>query len=306
MLRLPTRAGRRAVSTLSALLVAPMFLTSTVTFAAPPAATPDQVAKHDDKAYTLARTFKAKEVNRYKMGITTNIDSPQIGNIDVIVTVIFRETTKEIKDNGNAVLLNEFDSASAKFGEMEKDLTASLPTITTTIDKLGHVLDTKVEGGDPMMTQQMTTGMMGGMGQQGYFPAKPVKVGDTWKIEVPAKDKNSAKVTGVATFLGTDMLNGMQTYKVKMVTDSESTMDNPQNPGETLTIKMHSNGVTSYDALSGKMVKVTLTSTSEGTPLGKSKSDMSITLVTGDDKPKEDAKPADPIKPAEKTDKPKN
>ena len=304
MTLLPFRARRRAASTLGALLVVPAFLTSAVTFATPPASTPDQVAKHDDKEYLLVRTFKVKDVNHYKMITTASIDHPQFGNLEIVATMVYKETTKEIKENGNAIILSEFDSAVYKVAGMEKDISGTLPTINTTVDKQGHVLDTKMEGGDPEVTKQMAASMLTNMGQQSFFPVKPVKVGDTWKLDSTAKDKKTPKVTGTATVLGTDTINGLQTLKIKTVSDTEMTMDNPVNPGEMMTIKAHSEGITNFDVASGKMVKMTMTSTSEGSALGKNKSDVTISLVS-DDKTKEDAKPGDTKKAADKADKPK-
>lgn len=305
MTLLPFRAGRRVAYTLGALLVVPAFLTSAVTFAAPPGSTPDQVAKHDDKEYTIARTFKAKDVNHYKMSVTTSIDNPQFGNIDVVATMVYKETTKEVKDNGSAVLTSEFDSASVNVAGMDRDIASSLPTITTTVDKQGHVLDTKMEGGDPSVTQQMSMGALGNMGQQSFFPGKPIKVGDIWKIDSPAKDKKSAKVTGTATLIGTDTINGILTLKIKTVTDSEISMENPTKAGEMLNVKAHAEGVTNIDVATGKMVKMTMSSTGDSGALGKSKSDITVTLVPADDKTKEGAKPGDAKKSPDKADKPK-
>ncbi len=305
MTLLPFRTGRCASSTLNALLIVLALLPSaTLTFAAPPASTPDQGAKHDNKEYTLARTFKVKEVSRYKVKATVNQDDSQRGHIEYVTNMVYHEMTKEIKPNGSAVLTSEFDSASVRVNGMDRNLTGSLPTITATIDKQGHVLDTKIEGSDPMITH-MAAGMIFNVGQQGGFsPVKPIKVGDTWKFEQPAKEDIIMKVTGTATFLGMDTLNGMQTYKVKMVSESETTIDQPEKPGKKLNFKIHGEGIINFDTLSGKMVKMTdtftSTFTSDGIASGKITREMIVTLVTSDDKnPK-------PKESGDKTDKPNN
>jgi hypothetical protein len=315
MTLLPFRAGRRALPLVSAFALTPAFLVGTIALGAHPALALRQDAKtdekKDEKTYTLVRTFKAKDVNHYKLNLNTSINSPQLGgNIDIVMTMLMKETTKEVKDNGSAVLMSEFDSANVKFGDNEQDMTALMPSVTSTVDKTGRILDTKIEGGNPMFTQGPGANMFKNISPQTYFPPKAVKVGDTWKIDSSAdapdkddkskdKEKNKAvqKTTGTATLVGVETINGLQTLKIKMATDSESTLENPMNPGEKLDIKAHTEGVSNVDMASGKLVKLTSTSTSEGGPQGKMKVDLMFALVTDDKAKKDDKATAAPDKP---------
>ena len=316
MTLLPFRAGRRALPLVSAFALAPAFLVGAIALSAHPALALRQDAKadgkKDEKTYTLARSFKAKDVNRYKLDLNTTANIPQLGgNVDVVMAMVMKETTKEVKDNGSAVLTSEFDSANVKVGDNEQDLTALMPSIITTVDKTGRILNTKFEGGNSMFTEGPAAGMFKNISPQTYFPPKPVKVGDTWKIDsstdAPDKDKADAskddknkaaqKTTGTATLVGVETINGLQTLKIKTSTDTEATMDNPLNPGEKLDIKAHTEGITNVDTLTGRLVKMTSTSTSEGGPQGKSKVEVTLALVTGDKATKADKARATADKP---------
>lgn len=284
MTSLPLRAGRRAVSKLGALMMTPAFLFTGITVTAL-VKNPASAFAQDAKTYTLVRTYKAKDVSKYKYNITTNVNSPQLGGaVDLVLNMALRETVKDVKENGSTVLLTEFDSASVKIGPgaQDMDISSFLPTITTTVDKSGKVVDVVMDGGNPMFTSGPGSGMFKSLQQQNFFPTKPIKVGETWKIELDSKDKAGVKTTGTATFLSVESLSGIQTAKVKMVTDSETTTENPDTPNKLVTVKSHSEGVANYDIATGRVVKMTSTSTSDNATLGKT--EIKVELVPNDKK----------------------
>jgi len=282
MTSLPSVMGRR-FARLSALLVVPAFLfgasafTPLVASAHAQDAKPD--AKQDEKTYMLARVYKVKDVSKYKFAVTSTINSPQLGGmVDIILDMALRETVKDVKSNGDAIIINEFDSASFKMGPnaMETDITAFLPTITSTIDKSGKAVDVVVDGGNPQFTTGPGSAMFKSFQQQNFFPGKPVKVGDTWKIDLDIK--GGPKATGNATLVGTETINGLQTVKIKVVTDSELTQDNPETPNKPVTIKSHAETVGNYEISTGRIVKVNTKTTADGGVVGKT--DVLMTLIT--------------------------
>ena len=289
---LSLRVHNRALSVWSAFALVPALLTGALFLAARPSLALQEAKAEptDAKTYTITRNFTAKEANHYKIGINTKANIPQLGgDVTIITSLLMKEAVKSITDTGTITLQSEFESASWKVGGMEQELTALMPTITTTIDKQGHVLDTKMAGGDAQFTEGPGAQMINSLSQQGLYPLKPVKIGETWKIDPPKPkpgDKSVSKMTGTATLAGLETIDGVPTLKIKTTVDSEASMDNPLNPGEKLNVKAHSQGTNNIEVATGKLIKVTATSESEGGPFGKTTSETSLTLVKDDGKTK--------------------
>ena len=298
------RAHNRALSVASAFALVPVLLTGALTLAARPTlALQDAAAdaKAGDKTYTIARAYTAKQTNRYKIEVNIKGNIPAAGgDVNIVTTLLQKETVQSVTPDGTATLLGEFESASVKFNELDQDMTSQMPTVTTTVDKTGHVLTTKIEGGGPQVTQGPGAQMLNGVTQPGLYPSKPVKIGDTWKIDAAkpkAGEKAPLSMTGTATLVGLETVDGVPTLKIKTVSDSQVSMDNPFNPGEKLDVKSHTTGVSNLEVASGKLIKAVATTESEGGIFGKkSTSEMSVVLLKDDgkDKPaKKDDKKAD-------------
>ncbi len=240
----------------------------------------------DTTAYTFERTYKAGDVDRYRMVIKSTVNSQLTGNkdVDVLLSILMKETTKELKPDGGAVLQDDLEQAYAKIGDQEMDATSLLPGhVVQTRDKQGRIVESKIEGGasaDNGNQMQM-------FAQQGmtFYPPKPVKVGESWKISTEASNpaQKGLKVVGTATLVGTETLNGVKTLKVKAVTDTTGPAPAPAVAGGTGDLKVHFDGVGNIDPASGKLVHMTGTADGVVGPLGASKMQLTLDLLKADE-----------------------
>ena len=281
MLHFSTRAAGRDAFRLGALLLTPVLLGGTVFLLAARVHADD--AKKEDTAYTITRKYKKGEVDHYRLNIALTV-----GNMPITLNMLMKETTKEVKDNGNANVTDEFDEANAKIGDNESDIAALLPTLVQTRDKMGLALDTKLEGGSPLFTSGPSAKMFNNLQQSGFYPDKPVKVGDTWKIAFGDKAKDGQKTTGTATFVAMETIDGTPTLKIKTSTDVEGTFENPMT-GEKSDVKTHAEGISNIDPVTGKALKVKVTTEGLGSAAGgqPGKGEFTMLLVKPDAKDKD-------------------
>src|ERR1041384_4095578 len=116
--------------------------------------------------------------------------------------------------------------------------------------------------------------------QEALYPAKPVKIGDTWKVEMntPSPGGASVKTAGDVTLVGTEMIGTQKTLKLKYVLTADQT-----------DAKSHGETMLNLDAVTGKPLR--LIGTSEGEAMGsKFSAKTNMTLVTGEDKKPEGSK----------------
>ncbi len=204
----------------------------------------------DDTAYTVKRVYKAGESDRYKISSKVNMNNPAAGgDVEILTTMLVKETTKEAKDDGSIVSISEFESAGVTFNGMDIDITTMMPKVTTSRDKSGKI-DVKTEGGNEQVTSQMGQ-MMKQMSSLSAvaFPTKAVKVGDSWDIDSSQFGTGipSAKVKGKVTLVSADMVKGVKVLKFKTVSDVTGDMDT----------KMHSEATTLVNAATGKPISMT-------------------------------------------------
>jgi len=221
----------------------------------------------DATAYTMKkRVFKTGEVNRYKFAVKN-----QMAGQDITVNMVFKETTKDAKPSGEFTILNEFESALANIGGMEQDLSSYLPTITVMRDKDGK-LTNKTEGGNEQANAQISS-MMEQLStmQEAYLPKTPVKVGDKWKVSVttPGPTGGTNRAVGEATLIGTEIVSGVKSLKLKVIAD----VDNKEGD-----IKAHTESTMNIDPDSGKLLKMSakVDGTTAGNKVGQ---ELEMTLV---------------------------
>ena len=226
----------------------------------------------DDTAYTIKRIYKALESDRYRVGLKMNMESP-VGAVDMVETMVMKELTKAVKEDGGSTTVFDFESASITVNGMDIDLTPMLPKIVTTRDKDGKSA-VKIEGGDEALTAQM--------GEQvkqytnfgsAFIPAKPVKVGDSWDVNASEFGSKDQTVKGKVTFVSVDTVKGVKVAKLKSVMDITGAND----------LKMHSDTTTLVDLATGKALDMT-SKTDGNTGGGKLSMEMSMRLLGPDDK----------------------
>lgn len=246
-------------------------------------------AAQETTTYTLTRTYKSGDVDHYKIVFHTVVNGPQTGGmpVDVMLNMLMRETTKEVKTDGSGILEDKFEEANAKFGDNEMDAASFLPVVTQTRSKAGQVLDTKSEGGNGPFASGGTQILMIFAQQGGLYAPAPVKAGDTWKVELANPENKETKTTGTGTLVGKDKVGTTDVLKIKLVTDTKASVTTPENGKQD--VKLHFEGVGSMDPATGRVLRMTATIDSDAGANGKQKADVTLSLVPPGSEKKTDA-----------------
>jgi hypothetical protein len=280
--------------------VATLAIAAALQLGAAPAISAQQA---DTNAYTIQRTYKAGDVDRYKIELSGAISgmeaTGQTGVMRFKMSLVNKETTKSVNADGTAVVKSEVETALAKLGDQELDASSYIPVTTMTRDRRGRVLSMKAEGG--------AAGPFGPGGDPGqmlsnsainFYPAAPVKVGDTWKVQPPTGTQKASLFAGgegTATFVAVEIVGGVRTARIKSLTDAvikpmlapeASGVDPSQLPKQ---IKVHFEGVGNVDLDTGKLVKLTgvvdFEITTDKGSSGKNRIELTSLLDTLDNKP---------------------
>ncbi len=231
--------------------------------------------KKDAKAYTIQRKYKAGDVDRYNIAVDVS------GAQSVTLGLLLKNTIKDVKADGGATILGEFEKATATLGGGDQEITGLLPTLTQTFSATGKLTDLKTEGGNPAITQTGFLNIVKSVLDVAVYPPTPIKPGDTWEYHADASQADQ-KVKGTATFVGLETVDGTPTYKIKTLTDGAATAPNPAN-GDKVNIKTHAEGTQNLDVVTGKLVKVqTSVSSKVDGGVGDFAIKFTMALVTAD------------------------
>jgi hypothetical protein len=246
---------------------------------------------------TIERKFEKDSVDRYRVLADVSMNGPATNNMEtnIKLKVLLKQTVKEVKPDGSAIVVNEAEEATAAFGDQETDAKLFFPRLTQTLDKRLALLESKAEKGAlPEMAGGSDLLGIFSHSQTFFFPEKPVKVGDEWEIKRKA-EKDSPAVTGKANVVKAEKVGDLETLVIKVVADM--TIAKGAGGG-----KSHMAGTANLDTKSGKLVKMQGNLAMEAGPAGKTKADITLTLLQG--KEAEKAAEKKDVKPAEKPEKP--
>ena len=200
-----------------------------------------------DETYSIRRTFKAGEVDRYK----TTLDIEAAGGMKVQIAFATTEKTVEIKDDGTMTRSITVDSAEFVMDGQAMPLPGFKPsTITSSFDKAGKPIK---EEGDAGQFRQMLS-----MTRPIAEADKPLKVGEDWKTEVPTNKDGTKKLNVTVTLVALEPKSETlktETFKIKSVADG--TVESPQ--GDQ---KIRFESVSNVTRDSGKPLRI------EGTVVG--------------------------------------
>ncbi len=200
---------------------------------------------HAQESFLLKRVYKAGEVDRYLMEMTSQMPSPQGGNSNMQMKthMVMSSNTKSVDQNGDATIEISFSDFTVSVNGNEMNPPAGmLPVVTVKVNPYGHVLSQKIEGGNPMMQSQQFQN-----NQSMEFPHHAIKIGDSWKINYTDPTKKTT-VVGTITLVGQDEQQGINTLKLKTIADvTTEAMSQP--------IKMHIDGTAYVDPSNGKLIK---------------------------------------------------
>ena len=165
------------------------------------------MARADDAEVKLARTYKANDSRHYKQTIKTSV-----AGMDIVLTAVNKETVKEIKQTGDAVIVRENESTKMELNGSPQDAPTN-PPVTFTYDKSGKLVDYKSgnAGGffDPGVEQLLA------IAHNILMPDKAVKKDDKWENELDDPAVKNKKMTLKGAFLGTEKRDGKDLWKVK-------------------------------------------------------------------------------------------
>lgn len=183
--------------------------------------------------FQLLRTYKEGDRDHYKMAVTATM---AMGAVDM--TMNMHQTVKKVYDNGDADIETQMADMKMSFGGQEMPApTQDIPAVVQKFDKLGRPVGQPQGQTNPMMSQ------MSFMKYAGFTGDKPLKVGETLKVD--AKDeKDSSHTTG--TILLEKIEGGFAFITANLQVKNKQTGDNP------MKIVMKSQIVTE----SGKLHKV--------------------------------------------------
>ena len=169
---------------------------------------PAAATKTETMPITLAIPFASGRVYRYKSTVAITG-----GSIQVQAELTRRETTTEVKANGEirAELVEE--GGKAIINGMENPLPAGKP-VRLLLDRYSRLLlfTPTEEGGDfisPPIRHIMA------LADRIAFPRLPVKPGDTWETEVRNPTGRSRRILIKTTYLGTERVGASELWKMR-------------------------------------------------------------------------------------------
>lgn len=186
------------------------------------------------KSVDLKPTVKVGDMVRYKGSMTVSTS-----NGDVVVSSSEKHTLKEIKDNGDLVILVEDEGTKVDSGGMEQEFPAGSP-VTVTLTKYNKVLSYK-----PKMEEQgvfsIPTLHLLMMVDRIVFPDKQVKPEDSWTTEADNPAVKDKKVKVKTTYVGMGKVGDKPAWKIKQMLEADVDGDTKMT-AETTALLDPSNG----------------------------------------------------------------
>jgi hypothetical protein len=221
--------------------------------------------------YTIKRTYKAGETDRYRIKLQMEGESP-MGPLNLEMTMDMIETTKQVNEDGTVVLEMKMDSGVIKFNDQEMSMPGAGETVRMTVDQTGRVL--KTEGGAAGRGGNLN-GLVN-LTRVATWPDRPLRVGETWTFEIPLENNAQAKVKGSFTVVGPEKKSDqikVDTLKVKIATE----IPIPAPQGEPSKIKLDT--MVYVEPATGKVMKAEGSGSGQLGPLGQAKMNFTRVLV---------------------------
>lgn len=162
-----------------------------------------------DRAVQLTGSYKAGDVARYKYDITAQVSGTEVPAYRTI-----KETVKEVKPNGDVVLLQQDEGGKYVANGQDNDLQPESPA-TITFDKSGKLVSFTTNENEGSGFMETPIRKLLAVMTHVYFPSKAVSPADTWQVELDNPAVKGKKVVVKMTFLGVDTVDGVQYWKVK-------------------------------------------------------------------------------------------
>jgi len=194
------------------------------------------------ETHSLRRVYKAGETDRYRL--TMRLER---GEVKLDLTLQMTETTKEARPDGSSVIELSMDSGEMTLNGTEVPIPNIGQKMTFRVDKDGKPIKDE-QPADP--DSPLATIMA--LARSSSMPDRPVKVGETIKVEVPVEGGRDRKLVAQFTLVGTEKRSAevpMDTLKVKTAIEGlVPTPDGDQN------LKIDATSL--YEPGTGKVVRV--------------------------------------------------
>lgn len=176
------------------------------------------LARQGDEAYTIKRVFIKGEVKFFKLTAALTVSEDGKNEIPLKVTLFVKDATKSLTEEGGAVVRMEFPKGLYDPGSGAVEIPPGLiPSVLMTLDKESHVLKSEKEGEGFGFANPERLIVLAALG---FYPTKPVKIGDSWDIEVNDTENKEKRVKiGTATLKGREKRKGIDAFKIQWVAD---------------------------------------------------------------------------------------
>lgn len=154
---------------------------------------------------SLKRTAKVGDSAKYRLKADVDVQGTEVQ-----FTALVSEKISKVESNGNYVIESTQSEGKATFGGQDMD--APTTSQTMTYKSTGELLELKAEDTSPQVyrTAILTTFVV---------TDKPVKVGDTWNVELKKDDKTGAvPVKGSYKVEAEEKVGEVECFKVKYTT----------------------------------------------------------------------------------------
>jgi hypothetical protein len=139
---------------------------------------------------------------------------------DVTVVQIRKQTVKELKENGDAVIIVTLLGGKYTVNGADNDIPAGAPT-TVTANKYSRILTYKLDNDDNPYLSASTMHLLAFVDTI-IFPDKPVRAGDSWTSEIDNPAMTNKKLTIKTTFVGANKADGKDVWKVKQTLSADT------------------------------------------------------------------------------------
>ncbi len=173
----------------------------------------------------LRRELKSGSTDKYTMTLATKqtISSPagdQELSVDGALKMAFNTSNvSEKKDSADlAIVVSDMELKFGGVAEMAQGMMGEMPktyTVKGRVDNRNQFTNAKVEG--LSMQQQMMAGGVQSMANLSgvVFPEKPVKIGDSWDVQMPKNEvMGTDAATLKATLVGEKTIDGIAAWEI--------------------------------------------------------------------------------------------
>ena len=178
-----------------------------------------------NRTYFPQIQFTVNELLYYRMSASMSMSAkmsdgkavpiPNLGGEAVKSEATFKVKTVGIKPDGTGVLITTVTSGRASVLGTSTDTSPNSPPTTMEIDKRGRLIKIrgleKIEGMDAV-GKMMNLNNLPGFGV--VLPDQPVKIGDTWEMEMPFF-VGTGKMKYRNTLVGVESVEGKETLKIR-------------------------------------------------------------------------------------------